>query len=58
VFYLIFFVFAPFVANAIPEGSYHKLFSIIVYIIIGWMGGVIFPLIGFFGGLSIFFTSK
>jgi hypothetical protein len=44
IFYLAFFVLAPFVANLIPAGSWKDFLDFAVYAIIAWIGGIGIPL--------------
>lgn len=58
IFYGLFFCLAPFVANAIPAGDWQHFFQIIVYILIGWFGGVALPLsLLIWGIVIVIFTS-
>ena len=42
--YAIFFMFAPFVSSTIPVMPWKPFLDVVVYIVIGWCGGIGFPL--------------
>lgn len=43
VFFLAFYCLAPFIISTIPAGTYHSFISAMIYVIIGWCGGVGIP---------------
>jgi len=53
IFYLIFFLLAPFVCDSIPAGVYKQLLSITAYIVLGWFGGVAIPLVIILIGIEL-----
>ena len=56
IFWLCFFRLAPYVAGTIPVGEWQSFFQTVVYIVVGWFGGVGVPLGLFFGGLFATFS--
>lgn len=44
VFYLAFFLVAPFVSGLIPDSDWKGLLDLIVYVGIAWLGGIGVPL--------------
>lgn len=50
-FWAIFLKLCPFITSAIPQGEYHKLISILVYIVIGYLFGIGLPLLTFVWGI-------
>ncbi len=54
VFWLVFFKLTPFICSALPNNSWHKILSIIVYVVVGYFGGIGVPLFLFFAGIVLF----
>lgn len=58
IFYLVFLQLAPWVANLLPDNSWHKILSIVVYVLIGWLGGLAFPLVMFIIGMQTYISNR
>jgi hypothetical protein len=58
VFYLMFFLAAPFVANLIPESAWKPFVDFLVYCIIAYMGGIGLPLAFLIFSGAILFYDK
>jgi hypothetical protein len=43
--WLLFGKLAPYIVSVIPNGEYHKLFGVLVYIAIALLGGIEIPII-------------
>jgi len=55
VFYMIFFKLAPYIISALPKtGEWSKFIEIVVYIIVGYLGGIGIPLVILFLGITVF----
>jgi len=52
IFWAIFFKLAPFLSNAIPAGDWHNFLSIVIYVLVGWFGGISIPLLFVILGIS------
>ena len=57
IFYVLFFKLAPYVASVIPAGEWHQLGAILVYIVIGYCGGLVLPLCIFVYGVFMLIVS-
>ena len=53
IFFLCFFVLAPFVCSLIPQGDYKKIFDFLVYVLIAYAGGIVVPLVLFIHGIVL-----
>ena len=42
-FYLIFFKLAPYITSLIPAGSWESILRLIVYVVLGYFGGIGIP---------------
>lgn len=51
IFYLMFFMLAPFIAKLVPVSNYKPLIDFLVYVIVGWFGGVAIPVALFMFGI-------
>lgn len=59
VFWLIFFGLAPAITSVIPQSDWKGFLDIVVYVIIGWFGGIGIPLtIGIVGTATVLQVSK
>ena len=55
-FYLTFFKLAPWIVSTIPAGAWQKFLSIIVYILVGYFGGIGVPILMFCYGVFFLFV--
>ena len=53
IFWGAFFKLAPMIANTIPSGDWHSFLSILVYVVIGYLGGIGIPLVLIFLGIGL-----
>ena len=53
-FYLLFFKLAPWIGGLIPPTEWTPFLKVMVYVVIGWSGGVVFPVFVFVWGIIVF----
>ena len=53
VFHAIFFQLAPYIAGMIPAGEWHRLVTLVIYVVIAWCGGIVIPIWIFIIGCTI-----
>lgn len=57
IFYLAFCCLAPYIVNTIPAGPYHGFITTLIYVIIGWCGGIGLPVIlAIYAVILLFFS--
>jgi len=52
-FWLVFFKLTPIIITAIPSGEWQSLVKILVYVVVGCLGGIGLPLVFFVVGIDI-----
>lgn len=54
-FWEIFFKLTPKIVNLVPPGQWQPLLKIVIYALVGYLGGIGVPLVFFFLGIYILF---
>jgi hypothetical protein len=55
-FYTVFFTFAPWLTEGIPQEGYGVIITKIIYVLVAYFGGVAVPIGIFFCGVAITFS--
>lgn len=55
-FWLIFFKLTPLITNAIPAGDWQVFLKMIVYVVVGYLGGIGIPLTFIVIGIYVWFA--
>lgn len=57
-FYEIFFNLAPWLASLIPESAWSKLLTVIMYVVVGYFGGLAIPIFCVVAGGYLFVVNE
>jgi len=56
-FWAVFFKLTPFLTSFLPNNEWSDILTVVIYFVIGWMGGIALPLAGIVFGI-IFLATK